>query len=347
MGAALKYYELMSDESMDDRLKKLVLSGSYKLEQDEHHSLFIEQFYDHYECSLADINMPRIPIQVNSKKGVVEFLPSFLENTGETELESYQSTFNKRFEEEFGSLSNDDDDGFDDDMDDEFDDDFEEDDEDDEDDLDAVDPSLPSLPYRTANDQYCDAMVDVLLGVDEELRDEVDQYGWIENRRMLFFNTLGETCDQYLLPRLPVKLAEKDGLPSFKASPKEINDFVTLYSSRREEWMVAEGQLNTDMLIRRENIDPSLQDLGKNNFIADIQEEHAARSRTLQNYFSSKWTEQNHLYNFPSEIGQYPAELAISFVTNADMTDCEQDDEDLTLQSCKQLFPHLRYPHMN
>lgn len=273
-------------QDLDNKVLELVMTGRYDIPDDEDIPMYDRNLFMNYEHILETLGMPFIPLTYDKKARSFSFHPEFLKSAKPEDLKAYQDIFYARYDCVYL-----DGDGADLDM-------YE-----DEEDEDADEPStefnnaqIPELNYRTGNDAYAMTMLRRMLFCEHE--DDIhDDWGWVEDRKAIFFEAYKETCaSNYLLPMLPVVFRPATAMPYLLASPDEINLYYKLVQKRS----VIDQEKDNNYFDRLEEEDHA--------FMLGIESEDTIRGRFSEDVtngaldiiekYHSQWSQENHRHDF-------------------------------------------------
>lgn len=281
-------------EGLPAHVHQLVMDGSYAPPSSHISTAFLDWFYDGYEDMLSGLQIGYLPLHFERDTLRFQLHPDFLNQAAPTQVAQYQRIFHMRYHQEFV--------------------------EDESPDIEKDDSLfLGGLPYRISNETHAKRELCLLLGLPPASGG--DDYGWIENRRQLFFQEMVELCQRYSLPRLPVTLDEVGA--RFQATQGEVTGFKALLQKRLvfdEMERVVEARYEAHRLA-------ALQELSgeaRNERLAVIQQERNDKMDEVSDVMENQWREENARHVFASQIDLYPAEVARHHRDHPEQ--CRRDD---------------------
>lgn len=301
----------------DKQLYELARDGISHLPADRTDPLFVRLVFGRYQELLYDFNMQAVPLSLNTATQTIQFLPAFLHQADDSELAKWRGQFVKSYDVYTEDKCNDDI----------------------YDDVRNLYPVRPDLPYRVDNSGYAQHMLCTMLSIpQQDPDDEIDDYGWIENRRGIFYENITFVCDRYCLPRLPIKFDTAAFVPRIMASPNEIQLFASL-SLERYAMM---NRLDTEALdLYHQDIATSDNRLSSDERHQKLKELGQKRTSLITDC-QIAWREDNTHHKFPSSIDGYPIELVDDFQENQETSATLSDVRDATNIQVK---PSLFHPN--
>lgn len=312
----------VQDADMEQLVYQLVMTGECTVPDALWGPDFDHQLFMFHEEVAYELCLKFLPLVHDQKKRLFSIHPDFLKKADPTQLESYRFLFKREYDEKYGpKIENkgrapeqdfeiDFMDGFDDDDGDYF-------DEDEEDNR-----LMPQLDYRVENGAYATTCAQQLIGIDDH-DNETDDYGLIENRQKKLLQALGDLCDEYSLPRLPVGIDES-GQPCFKAAAWEVRQLRMLASARYREKARQLADLS-DAIDQQVKQLVAKKDLSIYQQMAVGNDLWAERSVVIERALMARWQQQNNQSHFPSRINYYTHEVLRHFNDIADRLQIKDD----------------------
>lgn len=291
----MKPYNVLQEE-FPEKVHALVMDGFYDAAPGEHGSKFETLFYLEYETIMCDMQMKPLPLEYLKDQQRYQILSEFWESTTDLSMSSYYKIFKQRYQDMFVEKQ------------------IEPDFDEEESDL------LLSVDYRTTNEYYAVAKLKEMMREPADYLEKMDGYGWIENRKTIFYEFMEELCERYKLPRLPIKFDTEDHKPCFAVSRSEENLFRTMLLTRQkidEEYaVVAEGRKERLEKLGNEE----LSDEEKARRVKEIHHVCDYRNEKISDKAEARWLKENQQSHFPSRLDFYPIEIIQRMDENKDCT---------------------------
>lgn len=267
--------------TLPEIIRELIMKGSYAVSPRQQNLQFQREFYDHYQDVLDDLHLGYLPLAYNGQEKQFQLFSGFVKHVPENLLSHYRRIFDQRYQDVWVQ-----------------------DDAVDEDENDTL--FLTPIDYRISNEDYALSYLHDVFHLPGKAMPR-DHYGWIENRRLWFYNAMDDLCELYALPRLPIHFKDNQS-PCFQASQKEITQFIALLDNRKE-YTKLEITLGKNVENQISAMERYLPVSERSEKATQLRRQHSDHLDQILQQFKQEWSRQNDHHPFPSQVNSYPAAI--------------------------------------